>query len=123
MTCMRWATGLSVWLVDARQMKYVPGRKSDVLDCQWLQKLMSLRLLRAAWRPGDEVCVVRAVVRQREVLQYSGPLLPSSLGPRSNFLVHQTRYTRGVESGNSMKAFAPRVFCLRGFLVESTFAK
>ncbi|PKO85120.1 MAG: IS110 family transposase [Betaproteobacteria bacterium HGW-Betaproteobacteria-12] len=60
--------GLKVWLVDARQMKYVPGRKSDVLDCQWLQKLMSLGLLRAAWRPGDEVCVVRAVVRQREVL-------------------------------------------------------
>jgi transposase len=60
--------GLAVWLVDARQMKYVPGRKSDVQDCQWLQKLMSLGLLRAAWRPGDEVCVVRAVVRQREVL-------------------------------------------------------
>ena len=60
--------GLTVWLVDARQMKYVPGRKSDVLDCQWLQKLMSLGLLRAAWRPGDDVCVVRAVVRQREVL-------------------------------------------------------
>jgi len=60
--------GLTVWLVDARQMKYVPGRKSDVQDCQWLQKLMSLGLLRAAWRPGDEVCVIRAVVRQREVL-------------------------------------------------------
>jgi transposase len=60
--------GLTVWLVDARQMKYVPGRKSDVMDCQWLQKLMSLGLLRAAWRPGDEVCVVRAIVRQREVL-------------------------------------------------------
>jgi transposase len=60
--------GLKVWLVDARQMKYVPGRKSDVQDCQWLQKLMSLGLLRAAWRPGDEVCVLRAVVRQREVL-------------------------------------------------------
>lgn len=60
--------GLTVWLVDARQMKYVPGRKSDVLDCQWLQKLMSFGLLRGAWRPGDEVCVVRAVVRQREVL-------------------------------------------------------
>ena len=42
--------GLTVWLVDARQMKYVPGRKSDVQDCQWLQKLMSLGLLRAAWR-------------------------------------------------------------------------
>jgi transposase len=53
--------GLTVWLVDTRQMKYVPGRKSDVMDCQWLQKLMSLGLLRAAWRPGDAVCVVRAV--------------------------------------------------------------
>jgi transposase len=60
--------GLTVWLVDTRQMKYVPGRKSDVMDCQWLQKLMSLGLLRAAWRPGDAVCVVRAVARQREVL-------------------------------------------------------
>ena len=60
--------GLKVWLVDARQMKYVPGRKSDVQDCQWLQKLMSLGLLRAAWRPDGEVCVVRVVARQREVL-------------------------------------------------------
>ena len=40
--------GLRVWLVDARQMKYVPGRKSDVQDCQWLQKLMSLGFLRGA---------------------------------------------------------------------------
>jgi transposase len=60
--------GLKVWLVDARQLKYVPGRKSDVRDCQWLQKLMSLGLRRAAWRPDGEVCVVRAVVRQRELL-------------------------------------------------------
>ncbi len=60
--------GLKVWLVDARQMKYVPGRKSDVQDCQWLQKLMSLGFLRAAWRPDGDVCVVRAVARQREVL-------------------------------------------------------
>lgn len=60
--------GLKVWLVDARQMKYVPGRKSDIQDCQWLQKLMSLGFLRAAWRPDGEVCVVRAVARQREVL-------------------------------------------------------
>lgn len=59
--------GLKIWLVDARQMKYVPGRKSDVQDCQWLQKLMSLGLLRAAWRPSAEVCVLRAVARQREL--------------------------------------------------------
>src|SRR5258706_10455042 len=60
--------GLKVWLVDARQVKFVPGRKSDVQDCQWLQKLMSLGLLRGAFRPDGEVCVVRAVTRQREVL-------------------------------------------------------
>jgi transposase len=60
--------GLKVWLVDARQMKYVPGRKSDVQDCQWLQKLMTLGFLRAAWRPDGEICAVRAVARQREVL-------------------------------------------------------
>ena len=60
--------GLKVWLVDARQMKYVPGRKSDVQDCQWLQKLMTLGFLRAAWRPAGEVCAVRAVARQRDVL-------------------------------------------------------
>ena len=60
--------GLTVWLVDARQVKYVPGRKSDVQDCQWLQKLMSYGLLRAAFRPGADVCVLRAVMRQREVL-------------------------------------------------------
>lgn len=61
--------GLKVWLVDARQVKYVPGRKSDVQDCRWLQRLMSWGLLRAAFRPGQEVCVLRAVSRQRDVLQ------------------------------------------------------
>ena len=60
--------GLKPWLVDARQVKYVPGRKSDVQDCQWLQKLMSCGLLRAAFRPAGDVCVMRAVARQREVL-------------------------------------------------------
>ena len=43
----------------------MPGRKSDMQDCQWLQKLMRLGFLRAAWRPDDGLCVVRAVVRQR----------------------------------------------------------
>ena len=44
------------------------GRKSDVQDCQWLQKLMSLGLLRAAFRPASEVCAVRAIVRLRDTL-------------------------------------------------------
>lgn len=61
--------GLEVWLVDARQLRHAPGRpKSDVLDCQWIQRLMSLGLLRAAVRPDANVCVVRAVVRQRDLL-------------------------------------------------------
>jgi transposase len=60
--------GLKVWLVDARQMKYVPGRKSDVQDCQWLQRLMSYGLLRAAWRPAGDVCEIRAIARLRETL-------------------------------------------------------
>ncbi len=60
--------GLQVHLVDARQVKYVPGRKSDVQDCQWLQKLMSYGLLRGAFRPAAEVCAIRAVSRQRDVL-------------------------------------------------------
>ena len=43
--------GLKVWLGDAQQMKYVPGRESDVQDCEWLQRLMSQGYLRAASVP------------------------------------------------------------------------
>lgn len=60
--------GPKPWWFDARQVKYVPGRKSDVQDCQWLRKLMSHGLPRAAFRPTADVCVMRAVARQREVL-------------------------------------------------------
>jgi predicted transcriptional regulator len=57
-----------VHLVNARHVKNVSGRKSDVLDCQWLQQLMSYGLLSAAFRPQEEICVLRAVSRQREML-------------------------------------------------------
>jgi transposase len=50
------ARGFTVLLVNARHVKNVTGRKSDVLDCQWLQQLMSYGLLRGAFRPGDAVC-------------------------------------------------------------------
>jgi transposase len=60
--------GLRVLLVNARYVKNVPGRKSDVLDCQWLQQLMSFGLLEGAFRPHDQVCVVRALVRHRDTL-------------------------------------------------------
>jgi len=60
--------GLEVKLVNARHVKNVPGRKSDVLDCQWLQQLHTYGLLRGAFRPADQVVALRAYVRQRATL-------------------------------------------------------
>lgn len=60
--------GFEVKLVDARRVKNVSGRKSDVLDCQWLQQLHTYGLLAGAFRPADEVCVLRGFMRQREML-------------------------------------------------------
>ena len=62
------AHGIAVVLVNARNVKHVSGRKSDVLDCQWLQQLMSYGLLSAAFRPPADVCVLRAISRQRDTL-------------------------------------------------------
>ena len=60
--------GFTVLLVNARSVKNVSGRKSDVLDCQWLQQLMSFGLLHGAFRPAEQVCVLRALTRQRAML-------------------------------------------------------
>ena len=60
--------GFTVLLVNARHVKNVSGRKSDVLDCQWLQQLMSFGLLHGAFRPADQVCVLRSLSRQRAML-------------------------------------------------------
>ncbi len=60
--------GFEVKLVDAHQLKRVPGRKSDVLDCQWLQQLHTFGLLAGAFRPDDQICVLRSYMRQRAML-------------------------------------------------------
>jgi transposase len=60
--------GIEVKLVNARHVKNVPGRKSDVLDCQWLQQLHTYGLLRGAFRPDAQVCTLRAYVRQRAMM-------------------------------------------------------
>ena len=57
--------GLEVHLVNPRATKQVSGRKSDVLDCQWIQQLMSYGLLRGAFRAPDALCPMRSYVRQR----------------------------------------------------------
>ena len=62
------AKGLDVNLVNAHHVKTVPGRKSDVLDCQWLQKLHTFGLLSASFRPEDQICVLRSYIRQRKTL-------------------------------------------------------
>jgi transposase len=57
--------GIRVCLVNARHVKHVPGRKSDVRDCQWLQYLHSVGLLRASFRPENAICALRALSRHR----------------------------------------------------------
>src|SRR6266478_2746931 len=66
--------GFEVFLVDPRQTKHVAGRpKSDVLDCQWIQRLHSYGLLAASFRPADQVVVLRGYLRQRQMLiRYAG---------------------------------------------------
>ena len=60
--------GFEVCLVNARHVKNVPGRKSDVQDCQWLQYLHSVGLLNASFRPPAGICAVRSLMRHRESL-------------------------------------------------------
>ena len=60
--------GVKPCLVNARGMKNVPGRRTDVSDCQWLQFLHSVGLLKASYRPEQEVCAVRSLLRHRESL-------------------------------------------------------
>jgi len=59
---------IEVNLVDARAAKNVPGRKSDVQDCQWLQELHTFGLLRAAFRPTNDMAVLRSYWRHRKEL-------------------------------------------------------
>ena len=62
------ARGFDVYLVNSRHAKNVPGRKSDVLDSQWIQQLHTYGLLRASFRPEAEICALRSLVRHRENL-------------------------------------------------------
>jgi transposase len=59
---------LEVCLVNARHVKGVPGRKTDIQDCQWLQYLHSVGLLRGSFRPAEAVCAVRSILRHRDTL-------------------------------------------------------
>src|SRR5215217_2862427 len=58
--------GFKVVLVNPRQIKNVTGKKSDVMDCQWIQKLHTFGLLGASFRPADPYVCARSYLRQRE---------------------------------------------------------
>lgn len=65
--------GLEVKLVNAHHVKNVPGRKTDVLDCQWIQQLHTYGLLEGAFRPPKQICALRAYIRHRmNQVRYSG---------------------------------------------------
>jgi transposase len=61
-------SGFELCLVNARYFQNVPGRKTDVSDCQWLQRLHSAGPLRGSFRPAQEVCVLRSLTRHRDNL-------------------------------------------------------
>lgn len=86
------ARGLEVCLVNARYYQNVPGRRTDVSDCQWLQYLHSVGLLRASFRPGDQVCVLRCLVRHRDSLIQSASThvlrMQKALNQMNNLQIH-----------------------------------
>jgi transposase len=68
------AAGMQVFLVNARHFKIVPGRKSDYNDGQWLQKLHALGLLTGSFRPDEEMCVLRSLLRHRaQLIEHRAP--------------------------------------------------
>ena len=60
--------GFEVLLVNARHIKNVPGRKTDVIDCQWIQQLHSYGLLRGSFRPKEKILQMRTLMRHRSIL-------------------------------------------------------
>jgi len=60
--------GFDVNLINARHIKNVSGRKSDVMDCQWIQQLHTYGLLLPSFRPEEQICAIRSLVRHRDML-------------------------------------------------------
>jgi transposase len=60
--------GFEVYLVNARHIQNVPNKKTDVLDCQWIQQLHTYGLLRASFRPAEQMVALRAYTRHRDNL-------------------------------------------------------
>ena len=91
------ARGLTVVLADAREVQRAPGRpKTDVQDCQWLQRLHTYGLLAAAFRPPEQVCVLRSYLCQRAMLVTSAS---PHIQPRQKALTQMNIKLQHVVSG------------------------
>ena len=62
------SAGLEVILTNARHVRHVPGRKTDCKDCQWLQQLHSYGMLHGSFRPAEDICQLRTLMRHRDNL-------------------------------------------------------
>lgn len=100
--------GFEVVLVNARFFKAVPGRKTDVQDCQWIQQLHSYGLLRGSFRPSNEIVALRSYVRQRSRLfELAGTqvqLMHKSLTQMNIQLNHVISDITGVSGMNIIRA-------------------
>src|SRR6059036_161104 len=105
------ARGIEVHLVNAQHVHHVPGRKSDVLDCQWLQYLHSVGLLRASFRPEHAVCEIRSLMRHRENLvhMHTGHLNEVFAMPHqgANFAYGVFGAKRGPQQAHRMQILKP----------------
>lgn len=100
--------GFKVVLVNARHVKNVPGRKTDVKDCQWLQRLHSFGLLNASFRPEDQICELRVFTRQRDRLTKNATIhvqrMQKALNEMNIQLHHVISDITGVTGMNIIKA-------------------
>lgn len=100
--------GFEVLLVNARFFKSVPGRKTDVQDCQWIQQLHSYGLLRGSFRPSNDVVELRSYVRQRSRLFESAgsqaQLMHKALTQMNIQLNHAISDITGVSGLNIIRA-------------------
>lgn len=100
--------GFSLFLVNGYQAKNIPGRKSDVLDCEWLRKLHTYGLLRNSFVPPEEIRILRQYVRQRkDIIQMASTqlvLMQKALVMMNIRLGNVLSHTAGKSSLNIIKA-------------------
>ena len=90
------AAGLETVLANARHLRQVPGRKTDVKDCQWLQQLHSYGLIQGSFRPAQDICGVRSLMRHRQNLaQHCGQQVQHMQKALQEMNVHLHHGARG----------------------------